>query len=107
MSNNELIYKELVAFHPGTYVEEIFEDLNITQNEFAQRLDITPKSLSRLMNAEENLSKETSYKLSKLTGISINTWMNLQNEYEKKILEINDRKLENEQEVCKLIDFNY
>ena len=38
------------------------------------------------------------YKLSKLTGISINTWMNLQNEYEKKILEISDKKVEDEKE---------
>lgn len=105
--SNELIYKNLMAIHPGSYVEEIFEDLNITQKEFAHRLNITEKSLSKLMNGEDNLSKEVSYKLSKLTGISVNTWMNLQNEYDKKILEINDRRLEDEEKVCKLIDFKY
>lgn len=105
--SKELVYKNLIAFHPGAYVEEIFEDLNITQKEFAHRLNTTEKSLSKLMNGEDNLSKEMSYKLSKLTGISINTWMNLQNEYEKKLLEINDKRLEDELEVCKLIDFKY
>lgn len=105
--SNELIYKNLIAIHPGSYVEEIFEDLNITQKEFAHRLNITEKSLSRLINGEDNLSKEVSYKLSKLTGVSVNTWMNLQNEYDKKILEINDRRLEDEEKVCKLIDFKY
>lgn len=101
------MYKDLIAFHPGTYVEDILEDLNITQREFAHRLNTTEKSLSKLVNGEDNLSKEMAYKLSKLTGISINTWMNLQNEYEKKILEINDKKLEDEYKVCKMIDFKY
>lgn len=105
--SNELIYKNLIAFHPGSYVEEILEDLNITQKEFAQRLNMTEKSLSKLINGEDNLSKESSYKLSKLTGISINTWMNLQNEYDKKILEINDQRLEDEKKVCHQIDFKY
>lgn len=105
--SNELIYKNLIAFHPGSYVEDILDDLNITQKEFANRLNTTEKSLSKLINGEDNLSKEMAYKLSKLTGVSINTWMNLQNEYEKKILEINDKKLEDEYEVCKLINFKY
>ena len=53
------------------------------------------------MNGEDNLSKEMAYKLSKLTGISINTWMDLQNEYEKRILEISNKRLEDEQSICK------
>jgi len=85
--SNEINYKNLIAFHPGSYVEDIIDDLNITQKEFARRLGTTEKSLSKLVNGEDNLSKEMAYKLSKLTGISINTWMNLQNEYEKKILD--------------------
>lgn len=105
--SKETTYKELIAFHPGTYVEDILENLNITQKEFARRLNTTEKSISKLINGEDNLSKEMAYKLSKLTGISINTWMNLQNEYDKKLLEINEKQLEDEIEVCQQIDFNY
>jgi|SRR5690606_17577658 len=90
--SNEINYKNLIAFHPGSYVEDIIDDLNITQKEFARQLGTTEKSLSRLVNGEDNLSKEMAYKLSKLTGISINTWMNLQSEYEKKILEVNNQQ---------------
>ena len=90
--SNEINYKNLIAFHSGSYVEDIIDDLNITQKEFARQLGTTEKSLSRLVNGEDNLSKEMAYKLSKLTGISINTWMNLQSEYEKKILEVNNQQ---------------
>lgn len=105
--SNEISYKDLIAFHPGSYVEDIIDDLNITQKEFARRLGTTEKSLSKLVNGEDNLSKEMAFKLSKLTSVSINTWMNLQNEYEKKILEINDKKAKDEKRICKMIDFKY
>lgn len=105
--NNKVSYKNLIAFHPGSYVEDIIDDLNITRKEFASRLGVSEKSLSKLINGEDNLSNETAFKLSKLTGISIDTWMNLQNEYEKKILEINDTKLEDEKGICEKIYFKY
>lgn len=105
--SSKLMYENLIAFHPGSYVEDIIEDLNITQKEFAAKLGTTEKSLSKLVNGEDNLSSEMAHKLSKLTGISINTWMNIQNKYDQKVLEINDRKTEDEAKICKLIDFKY
>lgn len=91
MSSN-LMYENLIAFHPGSYVEDIVEVLNITQKEFAARLGTTETLLSKLVNGEDNLSNEMAYKLSKLTGISINTWMNIQNKYDQKVLEINETR---------------
>ena len=38
MSNKIIEYKDLIAFHPGQYVEELIEDYNVTQKEFANRL---------------------------------------------------------------------
>lgn len=108
MSSNKTLYKDLIAFHPGSYVEDIVEDLNITQKEFAKRLDATPKSISRLINGEEKLSDELAMKLSKLTGMSLETWLNLQKKYDAKILEIKEKELEEEEEeICRQIDFKY
>lgn len=88
MSINEVMYRDLIAFHPGSYVEEIVEDLNITQKEFAHRLGTSAKTVSKLINGEESISKDIANKLSKLTGISIETWLNLQNSYDIKLIEI-------------------
>ena len=38
MSKKVVEYKDLVAFHPGQYVEDLIEDYNVTQKEFAERL---------------------------------------------------------------------
>lgn len=105
--SNEVIYEDLIAFHPGSYVEDIVEDLNITQNEFAERLGTSSKSISKIINGEEKISNEMANKLSKLTGISVKTWLNLQIEYDLKVMEIEENKRKDEIEVCKLIDFKY
>ena len=58
MSNKIVEYKALIAFHPGQYVGELIEDYNVTQKEFADRL-----------------------------GVSMQTWLNLQNAFDVKMAE--------------------
>lgn len=91
MSNYE-IYDDIVAFHPGSYIEEIIDDLNITQEEFAERLGVSPKTISKLINAEVPVSTETANKLSKLTGISMSTWLQMQNSYDIKKTQIEEKE---------------
>ena len=54
MSKN--IYKNLAAFHPGCYVKELIEEMEVTQNEFVLRLNTTGKNLSELGNGKISLS---------------------------------------------------
>lgn len=105
--SNEVIYKQLLAFHPGSYVEEIVEELNITQAEFAERLGTSAKTLSKIINGEERISNDIANKLAKATGISVKTWLNLQIEYDVKVIEIENLQNEDEKRVCDLIDFSY
>ena len=110
MSKKIVEYKDLIAFHPGQYVEELIEDYNVTQKEFAERLGVSAKTVSKLVNAEESISKETAHKLAKLSGVSMQTWLNLQNTYDVKVAEIVEQKeLEegSEKEICEMIDFKY
>lgn len=106
MSKN-VEYQDLIAFHPGNYVEEIIEELNITQAEFAERLGTSSKTISKIVNGEEKLSNDTANKLAKLTGISLKTWLNLQMNYDLKVLEIENLRQADEQEVAQLIDLSY
>lgn len=105
--SKEVEYKDLIAFHPGSYVEEIVEDLNITQAEFAKRLDLSPKTISKLISGEDGISAVTANKLAKLTGISLQTWINLQANYDAKVAEIKNAKNTDERHVCDLIDIKY
>ena len=88
MSNKIVEYKDLIAFHPGQYVEELIKEYNVTQKEFAERLGISEMKLGKLVNSEESISHDIARKLAKVTNISIITWLNLQNAYDVKIAEI-------------------
>jgi len=88
MSNKIVEYKDLIAFHPGQYVEELIEDYNLTQKEFAERLGISEMKLYKLVNGEESISNDIARKLAKITNISIITWLKLQNAYDVKVAEI-------------------
>lgn len=105
--SNEVMYKDLIAFHPGSYIEDVVEELNITQAEFAERLGTSSKTVSKLINGEERISNDIANKLAKLTGVSIKTWMELQLSYDLKVIEIEESQTEDENQVCKLIDFSY
>ena len=37
---NRVQYKDLYAFHPGYYVSQLIEDMEITQEEFALRTGV-------------------------------------------------------------------
>jgi addiction module antidote protein HigA len=87
ITNKIVGYKDLIAFHPGQYVEELIEDYNVTQKEFAERLGISEMKLGKLVNGEESISNDIAENLAKLTNISMQTWLNLQNAYDIKMAE--------------------
>lgn len=51
-------YKDIVAFHPGYYIADIIDDMEISQNEFAARMGTTAKTLSKLINGQANISND-------------------------------------------------
>lgn len=105
---NKIEYKDLIAFHPGYYLKDMIEDMEISQDEFAKRLGVTGKTVSKLINGKINLSNDVALQLSTMFGTSIDMWVNLQKTYEIKCLEIEQLKqLDKEVELVRLIDYNY
>ena len=87
MTNKIVEYKDLIAFHPGQYVGELIEDYNMTQKEFAEKLGASPKMIRKLVKGEQSISNDIAENLAKLTNISMQTWLNLQNAYDIKMAE--------------------
>lgn len=85
--SNYIEYNDTIAFHPGYYIKEIVDQSGLTQEDFAKRLDTTPKNLSLLIRGEQRLSIDIAMKLSRMAGTSFNYWLNLQNAYEHLIAE--------------------
>lgn len=106
--SNYIEYNDTIAFHPGYYIKEIVDESGLTQEDFAKRLDTTPKNLSLLIRGEQSLSIDIAMKLSRMIGTSINYWLNLQNSYDALIAEFKSQKeLEEERKVFEYFDYKY
>ena len=78
---------DLIAFHPGQYIGELIEDYQMTQKEFAEKLGLSPKAISKLVNGEESITNDIAQKLAEFTNISMKTWLNLQASFDRKVAE--------------------
>lgn len=106
--SNYIEYNDTIAFHPGYYIEEIVEESGLTQEDFAKRLDTTPKNLSLLVRGEQSLSIDMAMKLSRMLGTSVHYWMNLQNAYDVLIAESRwEGELAEEQKVFRYFDYKH
>ena len=106
--SNYIEYNDAIAFHPGYYVKEIVDESGLTQEDFAKRLDTTPKNLSLLIRGEQNLSIDIAMKLSRMIGTTVSYWLNLQNAYDALIAEFkSEEELEQEKETFKSLDYKY
>lgn len=106
--SNYFEFDNKIAFHPGYYIEEIVEESGLTQEDFAKRLDTTPKNLSLLIRGEQSLSNEMAMKLSRLLGTSVVYWLNLQKEYNSLLIESKSyTELIEEKKVFKNLDYKY
>lgn len=106
--SNYVEYDDTIAFHPGYYIKEIVEESGLTQEDFAKRLDTTPKNLSLLVRGEQNLSIDIAMKLSRMINTSVTYWLNLQNAYDTAIAEFKSQEeLKEERKVLELLDYKF
>lgn len=106
--SNYIEYNDMIAFHPGYYIKEIVEESGLTQEDFAKRLDTTPKNLSLLIRGEQSLSIDIAMKLSRMIGTSVSYWLNLQNSYDALIAEFkSEEELVQERKVFDSLGYKY
>ena len=82
--------KNTVAIPPGETLRELIEDRNITQKEFAVRLDMSEKHFSHLLNGKVELTPEVALKLENIFGVagSASFWLNLEAGYREDIARV-------------------
>lgn len=108
MSEKYLEYNNEIVYHPGYFVAELIEDYEISQNEFARRIDTTPKTISRLINGETPISNSLAYKIATISGTSIEFWENLQNKYDNTIIKLSEiDSFDKDIEVLDMIDYSF
>ena len=79
-------------FHPGVYIKETLEAMEMTAREFSARTGISERTLSAIINRNEDITFDIAYKLSSYFDNSVNYWTNLQNQYNIYTYEIESEK---------------
>jgi antitoxin HigA-1 len=69
--------------HPGILVKDaLIDNTGLSVTEAAYLLGVTRTTLSRLLNGHAAISPEMALRLSKFFQTSIESWMNLQTQYD-------------------------
>ena len=76
-----LCSKSVIAVPPGETIREQLEIRGMSQREFAQRMSLTEKHISRLINGKVELTQEVSLRLETVLGVPASFWNNLEAVY--------------------------
>ncbi|AZT90161.1 addiction module antidote protein, HigA family [Caldicellulosiruptor changbaiensis] len=99
--------EELIAIPPGETIKENLEYLGMTQAEFAQRMGLSEKTVSEIINGIAPITYETALKLENVIGASAEFWMNLEANYQLAKARIAEKqKLKDEEKILNQIPYN-
>lgn len=69
--------------HPGEMLlEEFLKPLDITQSAFAVRLGVSFPRLNEVINAKRSVTPDTALRLARVTGMSADFWLGLQQDWD-------------------------
>lgn len=69
--------------HPGEFIQGIYlEPFGISGRELADRLDVAPSTLNRILTGASRVSPEMALRLSKALGRSPESWLAMQDSHD-------------------------
>ncbi len=78
--------KLLEPIHPGEILlEEFMKPMDISINRLARDIAVPPGRISGIVNGKRSITADTALRLGKYFGVSPQTWMGLQAEYDLRV----------------------
>ena len=75
--------KKLAPIHPGEILrEEFMEPLGLSSNALARALGVTPARINEIVRERRGVSADTALRLARFFGTDVQSWMNLQTQYD-------------------------
>lgn len=69
--------------HPGEFITGVYlEPYGISGRELAEKLDVAPSTLSRILNGSSRVTPEMALRLSKAIGRSPESWLAMQDAHD-------------------------
>jgi addiction module HigA family antidote len=78
--------KKLEPIHPGEVLfEEFMKPMELSINRLAREIMVPPNRVSAIVNGERAITADTALRLGKYFGVSPETWLNLQSDYDLRV----------------------
>jgi len=75
------------AIHPGEHLAEQLEELGMTANELADKIQLPIYQMTEILTGQLEITGDTALRLGHFFGTSAEFWMNLQKLYELRVAE--------------------
>ena len=99
--------RSFIATPPGATIKEQLLDRGLTQKEFALRMDMTEKHISKLINGEVQLTPDVAVRLEMVLGISAKFWNKLEATYREKLVKAKaENEMDDDKELVKKLPYN-
>ena len=88
----DLELKKMLLTCPGDSIEEVIEEIGMSQAELAERIGRSIPKVNELIQGKAPVTKEIAFKLEYVLDIDASFWINLERAYQDELTEI--RKME-------------
>ncbi len=80
------------AVAPGMYLQEWIEDEALTQQEVADRLGLSRKTVNGIIKGSQPITQDTAIKLERVTAIPRDAWLRFEVKYREDLARLEDEK---------------
>ncbi len=70
------------AIHPGEFLIDELEEIEITATELSRQIDVPPNRISQIIHGKRDITADTALRLGKFFGTGPELWLNLQKSYD-------------------------
>lgn len=99
--------RSFIATPPGATIKEQLNDRAMSQKEFAARMDMSEKHISKLINGEVQLTPEVAVRLEVVLGVPAKFWNNLEAIYREKLIKVEaENAMEADEALAKQLPYN-
>jgi antitoxin HigA-1 len=79
--------EQIAPVHPGAYLKELLEELELSQYRLAQDIGVTAMRVSHVVRGQRPITAELALRLGRYFNQSPRFWLNLQSRYDMDITE--------------------
>ncbi|MCF0106427.1 MAG: helix-turn-helix domain-containing protein [Holdemanella sp.] len=95
-----------IAIPPGATIKEQLIDRHLSQKEFAIRMNLSQKHVSKLINGDVQLTSDVANRLELVLGVPATFWNNLESIYREKLTKaLAENEMESDIEIIKKLPY--